>query len=197
MKTYLKIPVIALGLFITEFSFAADLASIETQVVNTKSFKLAIKQGEEEVKLKLLDQFGQVLYNESIQARAAYKKVFNLSTLPTGEYRLELEYPIKIQVMPITVDRGGIELHQQEVTEMFKPFFRERDSKISINMLNTRHNPLKIRVSDDEGQLVYQDTLDNDLIIGKQYDLSELDPGDYTVNLYSESRVFSHFIMIE
>ena len=197
MKTYLKIPVIVLGLFVSEFSFAADLASIETQVVNSKSFKLAIKQGEKEVKLKLLDQFGQVLYDESIQARAEYKKVFNLSTLPTGEYRLELEYPTKIQVMPITVGRGGIELHQQEAEEMFKPSFRQRDSKISINMLNTQHNPLKIRVADDEGQLIYQDVLDNDLIIGKQYDLSQLDPGDYTVKLYTESRVFSHFIMIE
>ena len=197
MNTNFKIPMIALGLFISEFGFAANLAPIETQIINRKSFKLAINQGEKEVKLKLLNQFGQTLYNESIKAHEEYKKVLNLSTLPTGEYRLELEYPTKIQVMPISIERGSIELHQTETSELFKPFVRQKDSKVSINMFNTQQNPLKVRVADADGQLIYQDTLDSDLIIGKQYDLSELDPGDYTVNLYTQSRVFSHFIMIK
>lgn len=197
MRTEFKISVIALGLFISELSYAGTHEPFETEVLSNKSFRLEIKQIPGDVQLKLTDESGFVLYKESFEGSSGYHKVFNVSSLPAGDYRLELEYLTSIQILPMKITSGQIVLNNERMIELFKPVVRQEKSTVSVSMLNKQLSPLKIKIYDDLSQLVYNDQLDEGLLLGKQYDLSRMDPGVYSISLTSKERTYLHKVSVE
>jgi hypothetical protein len=197
MKKGFKIIAVILGLFISQFGYAGTKESLETEVISPTSFKVRLTEATGSIQLKLRDQSGVILYREVIQGGNNYHKVFNVASLSVGRYQLELEYSTSIQLLPLEVTYSGIIMDDQDLINLFKPFVRQNESRVSINVLNTQRKPLGIKVYDSGDQLVYHDHLAGELLMGKQYDFSELDSGSYRMVLTSNNRSYFHDVSVE
>ena len=191
-----KISVLALVMLVTELCFADHANLFEAEVVNANSFRLEINQVAQGVKLKIKDQYGQILYKEQVEANEKYHKVINLSPLPNGDYQLELENATMIQTLPIKISTHNVVLNQMDVVEIFKPVVRQQESMISISMLNSKRKPLDISIYDTKNRRIHHQKLPNDMVIGQLYNLGNVQPGQYTINMRSGERSFSKSIIL-
>ena len=197
MKNGFKISAVVLGLFITQFGFAGTKESLETEVISPTSFKVRLSETTTSIQLQLKDQAGVILYRETIQGGNNYHKIFNVASLSNGRYQLELEYSSSIHLLPLEVTYSGVIIDDADLIKLYKPFVRQRESTVSINVLNTQKKPLGIKVYDSIDQLVYRDQLQGELIMGKQYDFSKLDPGSYRMVLTSDNRSYYHNVSVK
>ena len=198
MKAIIKVSAMVLGLLMP-YSGHSDSNNLDSAAITgSKSFRLTLKDDAKNVYIRLKDQQGYTLYEEYIPGPVSYNRVFNVSSLPSGDYHLEMEFPTKHQILPVEISSNQVYLDESQLEEIFKPVVRQKGTKVSVNLLNTKQGPLRILVYDRESnQLLSQQILKDDMNLGKQFDFSEAGPGSYLISLSCNNRRYAHTVTIE
>ncbi len=198
MKTMIKVTAMVLGMLIPFSSHSDSIEVVGTNVTGSKTFRLTLQDNAKNIQLRLVDQSGFTLYEEAIDGPVSYERVFNVSSLPTGNYKLELEYPTKHQILPVEIRTTSVVLDQSQMVEYFKPIVSQKGTTVSINMLNTKRGPLKILVYDTENNdLLSQSNLRGAVTLGKQFDFSQAKPGNYLISMTCNGQRYSQTITID
>jgi hypothetical protein len=198
MKAIIKVSLLVLGLLVAYTSHADSVNVVSTTATGSRSFRLTLEDEATNVNIKLVDQYGAILYNEYVSGPVSYDRIYNVSSLPTGKYQLELEYPNRHQELSVEIKSDQVLLDQSEMVEYFKPMVRQKGDKVSVNLLNTKRGPLRILVYDREtNELLSQQSLKGDLLTGKQFDFSEAGPGAYLISMTCNGRIYSHTVTID
>ncbi|MFL1010682.1 hypothetical protein [Flavisericum labens] len=145
--------------------------------------------------LTIKDYNGLILYKESIASAGVYKKGFDLSALPDGNYFFEVDKFIEIKIIPFTVKSKKVLFHKENEASVFKPYIRHKDGSILITKLAPKLEPLKVKIYADhnsEYTLLYSDVVENTKTIEKAYKLEK--GGDYKIELSSDNRTYTKFI---
>lgn len=187
-----------LGLLIATPVYSNVSEQVEMAVTGVKSFRLVLKDETGNVQIRLKDTAGQTLYSEQVASPVAYNRVFNLSSLPSGEYSLELEFVNRVQMTPLVIEENQVTLQTAEMTEYFKPVVRLKGKTVSINLLNTSRDPVNILVYHSEtNELLTQSRITNETTVGKLYDFSKVKPGKFLISMNGRNINYSKSIIIE
>ena len=196
MKTLSKI-MMALAMFLSTSSFAASGEGVVMEVTGSNTFKLILSDLKEGLTIQLKDQFGYSLHQETIQSVDSYGKQFNLSELPNGQYFVELAFATKVEVYPLTINNGQVDLKTEQVKEVFKPVMNKKGDLISITHLAPRKSALRVMIYDEHQQLLLTDTMTGAISLGRVYDLSQLEAGSYQVYLASEGHSYQYDLRLQ
>ncbi|UKM65675.1 hypothetical protein GSB9_02246 [Flavobacteriaceae bacterium GSB9] len=145
--------------------------------------------------LTIKDYNGVILYKETIESEGVYKKGFNLTALPDGDYFFEVDKFIEIKIIPFTVKSKKVLFHKEGKTSVFKPYIRQKDGTVLITKLAPNLEPLKIKIYADynsEYSLMYSDVVENTRSIEKAYKLEK--GGNYKIEISSDNRTYTKFI---
>ena len=145
--------------------------------------------------LTIKDSNGIVLYKELIKTSGTYKKGFDLTALPDGNYVFELNKDLEIKLIPFTVAAEKVEFNKGEAKSIFKPYVRQKDNKVLISKLALNGEPVTINIyanSDDTYKLSYSETIKGIKAIGKVYELKQ--GASYRITLKSNNKEFTTFI---
>ncbi|GJM28445.1 MAG: hypothetical protein DHS20C17_10800 [Cyclobacteriaceae bacterium] len=198
MNSIIKIATVMLGLLIATPVYSNVSEQVEMAVTGVKSFRLVLKDETGNVQIRLKDTAGQTLYSEQVASPVAYNRVFNLSSLPSGEYSLELEFVNRVQMTPLVIEENQVTLQTAEMTEYFKPVVRLKGKTVSINLLNTSRDPVNILVYHSEtNELLTQSRITNETTVGKLYDFSKVKPGKFLISMNGRNINYSKSIIIE
>lgn len=198
MKTMIKVSAIVMVMLASYVGYAGPNNLVSMSVTGNKSFRLVLQDNASDLYITLKDQYGQTLYEEHVAGPVEYDKIFNVSSLPTGKYSLEMDYPTKYQVYPVEIKSNQVYLDNSQLEEYFKPIVRQKGTKVSISYFNTQNRPLRILVYDrDTNELLSQENLKDELVLGKQYDFSEAAPGNYLISMACNDRRYSHMVIID
>ena len=197
MKSLSKKLMMALAMLLSTSSFAASGEGVVMEVTGSNTFKLILSDLREGLTVQLKDQYGYTLHQETIQSVATYGKQFNLSELPNGQYFVELNYTTKVEVYPLTISNGQVNVKTNEVKEVFKPVLNVNGDFISVTHLAPRKSALKVMIYDQDQKLLLTDTVSGAISLGKIYDVSQLKPGQYQVYLASEGRNYQHDLRLQ
>ena len=99
MKKEVKTGILLVTMLATMLSNASkpEMAEKNFKIENTTLSINNVKQGQQ---LIIKDSNGIVLYKEMIDRSGVYKKGFDLTSLPNGEYYFELDKDTEVQVIP-------------------------------------------------------------------------------------------------
>lgn len=183
-------------MFATVHSFAAT-ATINNDLRPYDEGKMALtlENVNSGNSLAIKDSNGIVLYKELIKTSGTYKKGFDLTALPDGNYVFELNKDLEIKIIPFTVKSTQVVFNKDKSKSIFKPYIRQKDNKVLISKLALNGEPVKIDIyADVDGlyELAYSETIEGVKAIGKVYALKK--GATYKITLKSNKKEFTTFI---
>ena len=195
MKNLLTKSILIATLFATIHSKAVTEPTYGVKPYDIGKMALTLENVSSGNSLTIKDSNGIVLYKELIKTSGTYKKGFDLTALPDGNYVFELNKDLEIKLIPFTVAAQKVEFNKAEVKSIFKPYIRQKDNKVLISKLALNGEPVTINIyanSDDTYKLSYSETIKGIKAIGKVYELKQ--GASYRVTLKSNNKEFTTFI---
>lgn len=191
-KTVFAFALIALPLM----SFADGFPFVKLTSKENKMITLRVGSAQSDMtNIKLKNQFGQVVYSETVENVNGILKNFDLKHLESGHYKIELENALNIEVLPITITWDSVMVAHDQFTTIYKPFIKLKDNgMVDFNFLNLNASSTSVLITDDKGRVVYKEDLGNSSEFEKRYDISSLEKGNYQFLVQSGDRNFKHNI---
>ena len=200
MKKEVKTGILLVTTLATMLSYATAPTTLDKKfkIENTTLSINYVKQGQQ---LVIKDSNGLVLYKESIDKSGMYKKGFDLTALPNGQYYFELDKDLEIQVIPFKVQMNKVEFLKDKETKFFKPVIRFKDDKILLSRLSFDQKPLEVKIYYDNGDygdyaLLHTEKFDSQKVIERVYQLDKHKKGSYKVIVKTEGREFEETVTI-
>jgi hypothetical protein len=193
-KSVFAIALIALPLM----SFADGFPFVKLTSKENKMITLRVGSAQSEVtNIRLKNQFGQVVYSETVENVNGILKNFDLKHLESGHYKIELENTLNIEVLPITITWDSVKVAHDQFTTVHKPFINLKENgTVDFNYLNLNANATSVMITNDKGNVIYKEDLGNGSDIEKRYDISSLEKGSYQFIVHSGDRNFKHSIAL-
>lgn len=193
-KTVFAIALIALPLM----SFADGFPFVKLTSKENKMITLRVGSAQSDLtNIRLKNQFGQVVYSETVENVNGILKNFDLRHLESGRYKIELENALNIEVLPITITWDSIAVAHDQFTTIHKPFINLKENgTVDFNFLNLNANPTSIIITNEKGNVIYKENLGNSSDIEKRYDISSLERGNYQFIVQNGGRNFKHSIAL-
>ena len=202
MKKEVKTGILLVTMLATMLSNASkpEMAEKNFKIENTTLSINNVKQGQQ---LIIKDSNGIVLYKEMIDRSGVYKKGFDLTSLPNGEYYFELDKDTEVQVIPFKVAMNKVEFLKEKETKFFKPVIRLKDNKILLSRLSFNQKPLEVKIYYEDNSyyssdylLLHSEKFKDTKVIERVYELDKSKKGSYKVVVKTEGREFTESITI-
>lgn len=195
MKNVLKhtkkgILMVALLATVMGFANNSDLL-IKKDVRKTALVLENVKEGN---LLTIKDSYGIILYKELIETNGIYKKGFDLTALPNGEYIFELEKELEIKTIPFTVESNEVHFNKKDEATYFKPFVKQKKDLVFLTKLNLDQEMTTINiyaVYEGDTKLRHSETIKNTKVIEKAF---RLEKGNYKIEINSNNKEYTTFI---
>ncbi|SMG21862.1 protein of unknown function [Marivirga sericea] len=193
-KTVFAIALVVLPLM----SFADGFPFVKLTSKENKMITLRVGSAQSEVtNIRLKNQFGQVVYSETVENVNGILKNFDLKHLESGHYKIELENALNIEVMPITITWDSVRVAHDQFTTVHKPFISLKENgTVDFNFLNLSTKSTSVMITNEKGNVIYKEDLGTSSDIEKRYDLSSLEKGTYQMIVQSGDRNFKQSIAL-
>ena len=192
MKNILVLAIV----FATLSSNATENASFTTKEDGkTTLFLDNVLQGDQ---LLVKDEFGIILYRESIIKSGQYNKSFDLTALPDGDYVFELDKKIQIRVYPFSVASSKVKFEKESLKIYYKPTITVEKNNVKVRAYNPEKTAFSIEiyynVSGDTFEKIYSETLTESASIFKNFKLLENEKEDYKLVITTNGKTFASII---
>lgn len=196
MKKRMKHIVCTGMMIVSMLSFANGTSSLDINKERTVITFENVKKGHQ---LVIKDANLLVVYKEFIQKNGNYAKGFDLTSLPDGNYYVELDKDVKIVVIPFTVTSNKVAFKKEKETVIYKPTVRLQDNYLFVSRLSLAVAPLKVKLYYTESfqqgrELLFSEEIENTKIVERVFELSKEKKGSYTVVFESQGREFTERI---
>ena len=193
LKIRLSIICLLLSINFAQADHLIDLRIISS---NNYSFIIQLSDIKYDAKCLLLNQQGVVLYQEDIASAEIFQRSLNLMELPDGTYELQIEDDYKTETTSLTKINGKVSAANQMKTTSFKPQIMLKDTQLNISLLALNNEKLTVSILDEDRNIISENNLSGSVNLVQAYDLSQLKPGHYTVQLYTNGKVYDRLITL-
>lgn len=139
------------------------------------------------LKVTIWDQQGNAIVKENIKKTTK----FNLKYVPDGNYKIETEDLLKIDFQEITIDNGKISSTTNQT--IYKPYFNDKLGFIDMNLM-AQGKPVKLTLRNANGQILMEESIQDQVSITRRFNLSKLEEGQYSLEVDINDRLFSKII---
>ena len=140
--------------------------------------------------LRLKDERGRTLHRENITGYT-YMKKYNMASLPSGEYTIEVTSDEGISQETFTLNSGVAS------PVYFKPAVQVQDEIVSIMFKNSVASPVSLKLHDRFGRVLYQEVVGTQKEFSKGLNLSKLNAGEYSLSITGDDYVYSKSIALK
>jgi hypothetical protein len=191
----INISIISLLLLIN-FVNADHLIDLRILSSNNSSFIIQLSDIKYDTKCLLKNQQGVILYKEDIARAQIFQRSLNLIELPDGTYELQIEDDYKTETTSLTKSNGKVMAANQIKITTFKPQIVLKDTQLNVSLLALNNEKLTVSILDENQNIILEKKLSGSVNLGQSYDLSQLNAGDYTIQLYTNGKVYDKLITL-
>ena len=192
-----KIVVAAMMVIVSTMGFASGKwPTVKMYKAGTKSVAIFINATiATQTQVRLIDEAGIVLHNESYKRNEGFSKKFELSALPQGRYFFEVENERSYGVFPLTIAAEKITLRREETVMLVKPIIHQ-DGDV-MDLLVSSDKNVKVEIHNEHRQLVFSETLNSEKGLRRRYYLSSLTKGNYRVSVNVNKKGFTKLLALK
>jgi len=163
--------------------------------IDAKETALVLKNVKKGNLLSIKDNYGITLYKESIKTNGAYKKGFDLTALPNGDYVFELEKDFEIKTIPFTIISNKVSFNKLDEVSYFKPYINQKKDLVYLTKLNPNIKDITIKIyainNNGESKLCFSEKIENLQVIEKVF---KLEKGKFKIIINSDNKEYTTFI---
>ncbi|WP_026916106.1 hypothetical protein [Christiangramia portivictoriae] len=192
MKNAINNFVVAMMLLVSLSSSATDGVKLK---VEKQNLIVSIQKTENASELSLLNQRGEVIFRDQLDANGEFSKKFKFESLYDGTYSLVLNKKYSKSTTLITKSNDQIMIDPANSRFAFKPCFKIVDDQVVVYMPNLNESNLSVEVYDSTGVRVgnYQTRA---LELRKAFDFSGVESGKYTFRIKTAEDSFEEIIEV-
>jgi hypothetical protein len=190
MKTKKSIITI-LAVIVVLISSAVEKPKMNIQSLNSDQVLVTVQNKEaSDVEVTIYDNDGTLVYYKiSNKPINSFNKIFDFKNLENGKYAMQVNLNGLTHKRDLKITSEKIYVGNPENESA--PHFANRNEQLIISHLNFENNNYWINIYDESG-LVFEKKIGNQSPLHSGFDLSELNPGDYTVILDSGKKNFQY-----
>ena len=147
-----------------------------------KHFAITVKGLSAQAVLQIQTPSGEVLVTRTIQD-SVYRRIYNLEHLREGPYVLVLKMPSREIYQPIEVNRRAIEYDANQRLSVNLPLVRVKGRQVDVELENPGLLPVRLSLIDQNGSLLYEETIEQVADIEKRLNLLNVPQGDYQLRI--------------
>ncbi|MGB1210221.1 MAG: hypothetical protein ACPG41_02290 [Lacinutrix venerupis] len=196
MKKAIKKSLLFVAVLVTMVNYASNVSPLNEDD-NFKKTVLTLNNVKEGQQLLIKDNNQVILYKEAISKSGEYKKGFDLTALPNGDYYFELNKDIVIEVIPFKVKNNLVTFNKEDKTQIFKPFVTLKNNTLFVSSLSLNASPIEFVIYYKNGsttELIHEENIKDKVNIQKAYTLDATKKGDYVFVTKTQNRVFTNNI---
>ncbi|MEM9142370.1 MAG: T9SS type A sorting domain-containing protein [Bacteroidota bacterium] len=145
---------------------------------NAKALVFEWNTQNQNTSIKIMDVKGNIIFSEFVKDTDFYNKRFDLKSLEDGDYFLKAENALRSIVYGISIDD---EIRILEKKENVKPTFRKVGDNVFLNYLNLDGEQVNIKVWDNRNNLLFEETVKDEMIIEKAFNFNSAPKNSYTI----------------
>lgn len=198
MRTLRKSMLIAMMIMATAMSFAnGNKPNVKVEKVGAKMIALQASQlGTSKTKVQLKDENGLILHSAVLNNNEKVNKRFDLTSLPAGNYSIEVENEVAFTTTPIEIiGRQAYVISGDQVT-IVKPVVRQIGDFLDVILPSEDTASVNVTIYDDSFKPLYTETLNSTTEL-RRYDLSKLVKGGYNVKMTTKGKDFIRFVALK
>lgn len=184
-------------LLLVNLTKADHLIDLEIISSNNYSFVIQLSDVKYDTKCLLMNQRGEILYKENIVSTDIFQRSLNLMELPDGNYKLRIEDNYKIVTTILTKSKGRVVTSNEDKNTTFKPQIMLKNKQLNVSLLALNNEKLEIAIIDKEQNIISEKKLSGSVNLGQSFDLSQLSSGDYTIQLYTNGKIYNKPISLK
>lgn len=178
------------GIVLGSAVFAAKKDGKEVLVKSTESGKKVeltyLSESACKVKVNIYDEAGNKIFADAISNPKSFKKSYDLSNLPVGEYEFEIIDSEKVVVEKIS------NLDVKTTSKVLKAtVIKEADDKFKVLVRGEIANPVAVNIYDLQGKLIFGDLIDHEKSFSKIYDLSKTFKKDVKFEIVQNGQILA------
>lgn len=194
MKNLMNKTIAILLIAISVCSVSNAAVPVKVTVSGEKSIELFLGEISGKVWISFADQKGHVFYSKKIKDLTSYKVKYDLAAFPDGEYQLDLSAADQQISVPVSIVNGVVTLTE----EMAKaPVVSNNGNEVAVELKGLAKSEWHVLIYDTTGELIFKETVGNESIARRKYDLSNLNSGRYTLHFSIEGNSFSHNVLVK
>ena len=175
----------------TTFAFAGHTPILSTKVQTKTKFSLRlVNLKKANTKIEIKDLKNRTLYTEKLESKEDYVKVFNFKKLPKGNYTIKVTWKGGEITQPVIYKFKTMEITRLAQHTINTPTFDIAQNKVKVGIIKSIKQKAKTLILDQTGKVVYKDKFDQVGKIKRQYNLSQLEEGDYTIQVNIDDKYF-------
>ncbi len=161
--------------------FPGDLPEMEVSALEGRKFSLKLTGLNGGAAIRLMDAYGETLLSEDVdRAEKKYGKIFNLARLTQGEYLLVVSMNQKEVRQGLEINnRGEVVISPDDRQVYLVPTIRLGEEYVDVNWFNGKASDMKVEVQRANGEVVFEEDLEEVTQVGRRYNVSKLAEGDY------------------
>lgn len=190
MKNLIKTTLVVAVMLGTCTSYANDTLETAPKVISNASTFNNVKRGHQ---VSIKDISGATIYTEVVEINGDFNPSYDLTSLKDGLYTIELSKDFEIKIKAFVVASKTVTFLEKAEKTVFKPVFRTADNKVLISQLAiNQEKPLEVKIY-FENELIHSETISDEVIINRVYNLQKDVTGSYKVILKANDRVYKEF----
>lgn len=168
----------------------------ETQVginVSAENSRMNVKVariGSDALELTVYNNNKEVLFQETLKGAGQLNKTYDLHQFPDGEYTIAFRKPLMETVQPFTISEKIVTLSDDQRRIKLMPEIRLKHNHLKFSLILNDFSALNCHIYDKYGRQILAEELGESIAFNHQYDLSKMEPGQYTVELKTDTEVF-------
>lgn len=152
--------------------------------------------------IKIQNEQGELLFNETFKNQDQYKKVLDFSFAKEGNYYIDLvnDRGLVRKVINVSEDalvQGNLKFAAAETLAFTKSILKVPGDKIALRFENQLETPVTVRFFDEDGHLLHQENKIEDSSFGKLFDLSQLKKGSYSVAITAKNYAYYYDVNVK
>ena len=198
MKTLKRSLLIAMMVMATAVVFAnGDKPNVKVENVGPKMVAVQASQlGSSQTQVQLKDENGLVLHKVVLNNNEKVNKRFDLTSLPAGNYDLEVENETSFTTTPIEVTASAAFVLDADQVTIIKPVVRQNGNLLDIILPSEDSASVSVTIFNNDLKPVYRETVDGSTEL-RRYDLSKLGKGGYRIKMRAQGREFIQFVALK
>lgn len=195
MKTIKSVLIsLAFSLFFINTAVAYNYVPV-LKVVDKKVY-VSLKDVSEETSVRLLDDKGLTVMEESVNASKRFNTVINFESLPIGAYTLIIKSSTEETVHPIMITKDMLVLEENKLNATHPVVFTKNRKNLNLTFMNPENTAVKVYIMDRMGKVHYRETMEDQKMITKDFNLKHFPTGEYTVIVEKGDKVYTKSVNV-
>ncbi len=199
MKKMIQMIILVVGVLSSTSAVAYPFVEPTVKVNKQAAKSLVVRinnLSEEKAVVELMDVQGIVLHTERIKNTTSFAKVFDLKTLPTGKYLIQINTIDRVFEQWVTIDASGVVV-ATKMKKWKKPTIIQNGNNVIVELNSYTNKKGKVTILDEDNHILQQDTFTRVGVAKTKYDMTALEAGDYIVKVEIGDFVYYEYVTIK